>query len=423
MGGTRRVARALDLRKISRRAATALVLAGACASCSSLWGIDELSYDATGSGAVGGATASGAGGSTGGASTGGGGLGGTGGTTTTTSTGTAGAKPFVEADYGFRQPIHIGTGGSSPPAGYSLALSLDHAALVVAGHALASGNDMRIVRKLGGALIELDRVLDPACLWDATPTVLWFRTVDAIAANGADDTYYLYFGNPGAVDPPADPAAVYEVWDPFDGQSLDPAWTFSTIGQASGSVEMLGGTVRLHGSTGTIYYSADDFVFLHRDLAGDFRAETRIIARGGTPVQHAVLGGVMVRASLAPGSRHRTIGPVEASYARMSVYRLTDSTAADYVSNYGSHVLPEVEAVVRLGSVTRTQHSADDLTWVTLGTDQTFAQPVADPVLVGIPFSTDSGGDGWVDIDWFRARKVVDPEPTVTLGSVETGPF
>jgi hypothetical protein len=28
-------------------------------------------------------------------------------------------------------------------------------------------------------------------------------------------------------------------------------------------------------------------------------------------------------------------------------------------------------------------------------------------------------GDGWVEIDWIRIRKLVDPEPTVTLGSEE----
>ena len=49
---------------------------------------------------------------------------------------------------------------------------------------------------------------------------------------------------------------------------------------------------------------------------------------------------------------------------------------------------------------------------------KTFAQALTDPVLIGVPFAC-LGGAASVEVEWFRARKLVDPEPSVTLLSEE----
>lgn len=110
-----------------------------------------------------------------------------------------------------RRPITIASTGTVTPDGYGIAITFDHADMVAAGRSRPDGSDVRIVHR--GA--ELDRVLAPESSWNQTDTTIWFATSDPIAADGAD-TYHLYYGNPDAADPPADPDAVHLFFDDFD---------------------------------------------------------------------------------------------------------------------------------------------------------------------------------------------------------------
>ncbi len=111
-----------------------------------------------------------------------------------------------------RRPIDVTAGTNGMPAGYSIAITIDHAALVGSGASLASGGDVRIVRDDG---TPVDRVLDTGAAWNTAATRLWFKADTALAAN-ATARYWVYYGNatPGA--PPANPSTVFLFSDDFE---------------------------------------------------------------------------------------------------------------------------------------------------------------------------------------------------------------
>ncbi|NBD34461.1 MAG: DUF2341 domain-containing protein, partial [Chloroflexi bacterium] len=108
------------------------------------------------------------------------------------------------------------------PAGYSVKLTLDTATLVSQAKLRPDGNDLRVVWDNNGTLVELDRVAETA--FNQPDTEIWFKTQAPISGNGRDRSYYIYYGNPYAGTPPADPAEVYLLWDDFSGSELDPRW-------------------------------------------------------------------------------------------------------------------------------------------------------------------------------------------------------
>lgn len=123
------------------------------------------------------------------------------------------------------------------PAGYSVRLILDTAALVSQGKLRADGDDLRVVWQDGATPVELARLAETA--FNSANTELWFKTQAPIAGNERDGSYYLYYGNPSAGAPPADPAAVWALWDDFGGSSLDPRWS------PQGTVTVSGGQAHL----------------------------------------------------------------------------------------------------------------------------------------------------------------------------------
>jgi hypothetical protein len=302
------------------------------------------------------------------------------------------------------------------PTDYSVFVELDHAALVTAGRSQPSGDDVRIVRMSGQAEIDLDRVADPSTDWNEDVVRVWFRVREPIAAHALDNRYRLCWG--AAAESPTldDPSAVFLVWDDFDDGLQDAAWSLSLIGDATGTATESNGVLRISGRSGDIWDAADDMFFYGRPVSGDFAAEARVSAYGGTLDDWAKVGGVMIRQSTERASRNRTSSPVNGAAAFTNSYRLQDDTETfeETVGDYNP--IPAFVSLGRLGNASTAHYSSDGLTWTTLGPGISFTVPLTDPIQVGIPLATcDQAGDGWVEVDWFRLRRLVSSEPTVEL--------
>ncbi len=126
--------------------------------------------------------------------------------------------------YKYRRNIPITAGTAVVPLGYSASLIFDHASLVTAGKSRADGNDVRVLYWNGSTWTQLDRVLDSGSSWNTSTTKIWFKTQAAIGAGASDTNYYLYYGNLGATNPPANKANVFLFADDFEAGNLSN-WT------------------------------------------------------------------------------------------------------------------------------------------------------------------------------------------------------
>ncbi len=161
------------------------------------------------------------------------------------------------ADWDYQRAITVRT-QDAVPAGYAVAITFNHAALVAAGKSLASGDDVRV--RSGGT--ELDRVLDPTSAWNRTDTTVWFRLQAAIAANRTVSNYFLYYGNLSAGLPSANADNIFLDYE--DGATLD-GWT------------------RRDALSGSYAPSADGFVF-QAAAADGWRKLTKNIAHTNVEV-------------------------------------------------------------------------------------------------------------------------------------------
>lgn len=162
-------------------------------------------------------------------------------TITATSEGKSGsvavtvARPALRQGWTLQRQISVAAGSAAAPAGYSVMVQLDHAALVAAGKSLASGNDLRVALWTGTQWVEQDRVLDAGSSWNSAITRIWFRVQAPIAANATDAGYYLHYGNPAAAaDAPANPDQVFLFHDDFESGTLSrwsqSSTTWSNVG-------------------------------------------------------------------------------------------------------------------------------------------------------------------------------------------------
>jgi len=126
----------------------------------------------------------------------------------------AGGLNWWNTDYAYRRTVTITNNAASALiVNYSVSVTLDTASMVISGKLMLSGNDLRVVYNSGSSWVELDREVDGM---GTSSTQVWFETQDSILANGSDDNYYIYYGNPNAGTPPANKSNTYLWFDDFN---------------------------------------------------------------------------------------------------------------------------------------------------------------------------------------------------------------
>jgi peptidoglycan/xylan/chitin deacetylase (PgdA/CDA1 family) len=110
---------------------------------------------------------------------------------------------------------------------YTLQYVLDTQSMVSAGELQADCDDLRITFDNGSLESELDRIVE-GC--NTAATLISFRNREIIPIGASDLRYHLYYNNPAAGAPPANPANVYTFYDDFqDGdasnwETLEGTW-------------------------------------------------------------------------------------------------------------------------------------------------------------------------------------------------------
>ena len=277
---------------------------------------------------------------------------------------------------------------------------------------LETGADVRVGQEGDCERLEVDRFLEPTSAWNTPQTSIWFRA-------GAGCTYFLYYDNSRAGDPPEDPANVFMLWDGFDGEALDTTWHLDAIGGATmESAVPMAGKLRLSGTTGDIGSTTDSMVLVSRSVTGDFVFDVYVTGSGGSIGGAAKMGGAMVRQSTLPEARHATISLVNTPRARAHVQRVVDGGDSEVTDIMSMEQFPELFSAQRVGGEVATLYSDDGHTFVALGVPASLG--IQDPVLAGVPFANISGGAGWIEVDWVRMRAVQVPPVNASLGDEQS---
>lgn len=338
-----------------------------------------------------------------------------------TAAGVAGAGgettlPHPEG-YSYRRRVFI-EAETALPAGYAIELEIDHAAWVDAGRSRSDGDDVRLFYATADDYVEHHRVVDPASSWNRADTRIWFKLPGHLGGDKKLKQFYLYYDNPEAGSPPADPQAIYSFWD-FD-EPLDAEWSSSSIGDGVLTVEVATGSVTLAGQSGGLGSAADDFGLLSRLYTGDFVVDARIASVSGAPGPAATLGAVMLRSSLDVDAAYAAIGAASSDAVALG-QRATAGGAGQLGLHPGLSPVPGFVRLVRLEDVATAYASSDGLAWTAVGDPVSFAPALGPAVLIGVAHATD-GGAATATLDWLRVRPVVEQAPKVFLQS-EQGPL
>ena len=170
-------------------------------------------------------------------------------------------------------------------------------------------------------------------------------------------------------------------------QGLPSGWSNQDIGSvtSAGSTAASNGVFTVRGGGADIWGTADEFQFAYRTLTGN----GSIVARVATlqNVDQWTKAGVMVRASLTPGSRHAMM--IASSTKGLAFQRRTSDNA---VSVHTAGPLLAAPAWVRLertGDTIIASYSNDGVAWTVVGTE-TISLPAT--VFIGLPVTSHNAG-------------------------------
>ncbi|HSX34436.1 MAG TPA: Ig-like domain-containing protein [Candidatus Saccharimonadales bacterium] len=142
-------------------------------------------------------------------------------------------------------------------------------------------------------------------------------------------------------------------------------WTGVDIGPVGvpGSTSLNNGVATVRGSGSDIWDGADSFHFGYQQLTGDGEIKARIATQQNT--QEWALAGVMIRDSLAPGSRH-ALAAMTPSHGLSFDYRATTGGNTSYTAG-GSGTVPYWLRLVRSGNTITASKSTNGTTWTSMG--------------------------------------------------------
>ena len=305
-----------------------------------------------------------------------------------------------------RRPIDVTVGSNGMPAGYTVAITLDHRALVLAGQSLPSGEDVRIVRDDG---TPIDRVLDSGSAWNAAATKLWFKANTTAAGANTVLRFWVYYGNLTASGAPASPGNVWLFSEGFEGATS--AWSFGTGVAVS--------TARAHGGTHSI--ATPVTTQSSRFASVDAVNESNVVWDTWWNIDNISSLDVSAWVRGRSGSVWQTnLQPVGSA----ELWNIASTISGNYteaVPPPNGSPMATADTWIRVTFYAYESRMAVDINGVRAVPQAGFADTGASPL------PGDVGIDAWnalANVWWddMSLRRLVLPEPVIALGAQENGP-
>ena len=305
-----------------------------------------------------------------------------------------------------RRPIDVTVGANGMPAGYTVAITIDHRALVLSGQSVATGDDVRIVKDDG---TPLDRVLDSGSAWNATTTKLWFKANTAAVSAGSVMRFWVYYGNLTAIGAPASPGNVWLFSDGFEGATA--SWSFSNGVAVS--------TARAHSGTHSLATPATTQA--SRTGSVDVVSESNVVWDTWWNIDNIASVDLSAYVRGRSGSVWQTnLQPVNGA----ELWNIASTINGNYneaVPPPTGSPMPTADTWIRVTFYAFESRMAVDINGVRTLPATGFADTGAStlPGDVGIDAWNSAANVWWDDV---TLRRLVLPEPVVVVGMQETGP-
>jgi hypothetical protein len=169
---------------------------------------------------------------------------------------------------------------------------------------------------------------------------------------------------------------------------LPPGWSSGDIGAVAtaGAATASGNTWTVSGSGADVWGSADEFRYAYRAFTGDGAIVARVASIDR--VHDWAKAGVMVRATLEPGSPHASLFATPGLNG-LAYQRRIEAGGATLHTSGGSGTPPVWVALMRTGSVIQAFRSDDGVNWTWIGGD-TIQMPAT--IYVGVAVSSHADG-------------------------------
>ena len=193
--------------------------------------------------------------------------------------------------------------------------------------------------------------------------------------------------------------------------ALPAPWTSADIGSVpgTGAAGLSSGTFTVLSSGADIWSTADAFRYTSQPLIGDGSIVARVASVESTAGWAKI--GVMIRESIAAGSRHAMV-VVSPSNSVAMQYRSTTSGSSTSITGPASLVAPYWVKLVRAGNVFTGSVSPDGMTWTQVGS---VTISMASSVLVGL--SANSNSSTLLNKSTFTNVTVSNAAPTVATAA------
>lgn len=307
-----------------------------------------------------------------------------------------------------RRPIEVTAGTNGMPAGYTVSITIDHRAMVLAAQSLSTGEDVRIVRDDG---TPIDRVLDTGSAWNTPTTKLWFKANPSAVSAGGVLRFWVYYGNLAASGAPANPANVWLFADGFEGATS--SWSFGNGVAVS--------TARAHGGTHAL--ATPSTTQSSRTASVDVVNASNVVWDTWWNIDNTAAVDLSAYLRGRAGSVWQTnLQPV--GNPAQELWNIASTINGDYAEAVASpDGAPEASADtwIRVTFYAFESQLAVDINGVRAIPASGFADVGASslPGDVGIDAWNSAANVWWDDV---TLRTLVLPEPAVAVGASETGP-
>lgn len=239
---------------------------------------------------------------------------------------------------------------------------------------------------IGESSFIIERIIGRSGSWTQLAT-LGANTSSYSDSNVLASTTYRYRVRASNVSGDSATSNEVEASTPSDSNGIPTGWSGQDVGnvQATGALSVSNGIWTVTGSGADIWTTADGFQFAWHRMIGDMRLTAQVT--GITNINAWAKAGLMIRESLAAGSRHASVFATAGNGVCFQRRKTTDAASAH--TSGPLRAVPVWLRIERIGNQLTGSSSPDGSTWTVIRRETV---SMSSSVYVGLAVTSHSNG-------------------------------